>query len=305
MRTIQIGKTKLNASAVGLGCMRLTELDERALPQYLEHCAGLGINFFDHADIYGGGECERRFGKALKQTALRREDIIIQSKCGIVPGRMYDLSSDYIISAVDGILSRLGVEYLDILLLHRPDALIEPEEVSRAFDALKASGKVDHFGVSNFRPMQIELLKKHLRVPLSVNQLRLSIPHSVMLSEGLETNMTTDGAVDRTGDVLDYCRLNGVSVQAWSPFGGMNGSFVDDNTGYPDLNWVLGELAAKYGVLKTTIAAAWILRHPAHIQLLSGTTNTRRTEEIAKAAELTITKEEWYKLYLAAGHILP
>ena len=305
MRKMSVCKTDLKASAVGLGCMRLTEIDESELPGYIEHCVQLGINFFDHADIYGAGECERRFGRAFARTAIARDDVIIQSKCGIVPGKMYDLSSEYIISSVDGILNRLGTDHLDILLLHRPDALTEPEQVAEAFDKLIASGKVAHFGVSNFRPMQIELLKKYANVPISVNQLQLSLPHAVMISEGIEANMTTDGAVDRTGEVLDYCRLNDVFVQAWSPFGGRNGSFIDDNGGYPDLNWVLGELAGKYGVSKTTIAAAWIMRHPAKIQLLSGTTNLQRMTEIAKAAELTLTREEWYKLYLSAGHILP
>ncbi len=305
MKNITITQTGLNVSAVGLGCMRLTELDEAALPRYIEKSAELGINFFDHADIYGGGECERRFGNALGHTSLKREDIIIQSKCGIVPGKMYDLSSEYILSAVDGILGRLKTDYLDILLLHRPDALIDPEDTAKAFDTLYKAGKVLHFGVSNFRPMQIELLKKYASVPIAVDQLQLSIPHSVMISEGIEANMTSDGAVDRTGDVLDYCRLNGITVQAWSPFGGKNGSFIDDNEGYPDLNWVLGETAAKYGVSKTTIAAAWILRHPAHIQLLAGTMDQNRLEDIVKATDLTLSKEEWYKLYLAAGHILP
>lgn len=202
-------------------------------------------------------------------------------------------------------MTRLGIEYLDLLLLHRPDALTEPEDVAKAFEKLKANGKVRHLGVSNYRPMQIELLRKALTVPISVNQMQLSLPHSVMISEGVEANMMTEGAVNRTGDVIDYCRLNDITMQAWSPFGGRNGSFIDDNNGYPELNWVLGELGAKYGVSKTTVASAWILKHPAGIQLLSGTTNRGRIAEVAMASDFVLTKEEWYKLYLSAGHILP
>ncbi len=305
MKTIKIGSTDVNASAVGLGCMRISQMGEEQLAHYLDHCVSLGINFFDHADIYGDGECERIFGRALKKTSIKRSEIIIQSKCGIVPGKMYDMSREHIISSVDNILSRLQTDYLDFLLLHRPDALIEPEEVARAFDELKSSGKVRNLGVSNFRPMQIDLLKRHLEGPLSVCQMQLSLPHSLMISQGLEANMTSSGAADRTGDIIDYCRLNGLTIQAWSPFSGRNGSFIEDNSGYPDLNWVLGELSGKYGVTKTTIAAAWILRHPANIQLLSGTTNFGRIADIAKATNIELSREEWYKLYLSAGHILP
>ena len=305
MRSVELGNTGLRVPAVGLGCMRLTNLERREIPGYISHCVSLGVDFFDHSDIYAGGECERLFGEGLKESKIPRDSVIIQSKCGIVPGVMYDMSYEYIIRAVDGILDRLGTDYLDVLLLHRPDALTEPEEVARAFDELERSGKVRHFGVSNHKPSQIELLKKCVKQELCVDQLQFSIPFSNMISGGMEANMFTDGAVDRSGDVLNYCRLNNVTVQAWSPFQGRNGVFIDDNGGYPDLNWALGELSAKYNVTKSTIAAAWILRHPADMQVIAGTMNRQRMSEIARAADIRLTREEWYRLYLSAGHILP
>ncbi|MCH5303415.1 MAG: aldo/keto reductase [Ruminococcus sp.] len=305
MKTIKFGSTDLQVPVIGLGCMRLSNLDENATTYYIQQCLDLGINLFDHADIYGGGECESRFARAIKALSIPREKIIIQSKCGIVPGKMYDFSYDYIIKSVDGILKRLNTDYLDILLLHRPDALVEPEEVAAAFDKLESSGKVRYFGVSNHKPSQIELLKKYVKQDIQANQMQLSIPFSSMISTGLEANMMTDGAVNRDGDVLDYCRLNNITVQAWSPFQSTNGVFVDSNEKFPDLNWTLGELSAKYNASKTTIAAAWILRHPAKIQTIAGTINSQRLSEIAKAAEINLTREEWYKLYLSAGHILP
>ncbi|MCH5299580.1 MAG: aldo/keto reductase [Ruminococcus sp.] len=305
MKTMKFGSTDLLVPAIVLGCMRITELDESAVPAYIAQCLDLGINFFDHADIYGGGECEIRFARAVKRLSVPRDKMILQSKCGIVPGKMYDFSYDYIMKSVDGILERLGTDYLDILLLHRPDALVEPEEVAAAFDKLESSGKVRYFGVSNHKPSQIELLKKCVKQDIQANQMQLSIPFSSMISSGLEANMMTDSAVNRDGDVLDYCRLNDITIQAWSPFQSAGGAFVDSNEKFPDLNWVLGELSAKYNVTKTTIAAAWILRHPAGIQTIAGTMNPQRISEIANAAEVELTREEWYKLYLSAGHILP
>ena len=305
MKTINLGKTTLQVPKVALGCMRITELNSADVSRYLSQALSFGINFFDHADIYGGGECEKIFGNAFSKLNVSRDKIIIQSKCGIVPGKMYDSSFDYIMKSVDGILKRLNTDYLDILLLHRPDALVEPEEVSKAFDELKTKGKVRYFGVSNHRPAQIELLKKYIKEDLCVNQMQLSIPFSYMLSEGLETNMQTENAVDRSGSVLDYCRLNSITMQAWSPFRGKNGSFIEDNDTYSDLNWRLGELAAKYNTSKTAIAAAWLLRHPANIQIVAGTMNGQRLSDIVTATEIILTREEWYSLYLSAGFILP
>ena len=305
MKTINLGKTTLIIPSVALGCMRITELEYSEVPNYLSLAIDLGINFFDHADIYGRGECERIFAGGFSKTGVSRDKVILQSKCGIVPGQMYDSSYEYIINAVDGILTRLHTDYLDILLLHRPDALVEPEEVSKAFDELKTKGKVRFFGVSNHRPAQIDLLKKYVNEELCVNQMQFSIPFSQMITEGMEANMQTEKAVDRSGSVLDYCRLNNITMQAWSPFRGRNGSFIDDNQTYPDLNWSLGKLAAKYHTSKTAIAAAWIMRHPANIQIVAGTMNRQRLSDIAKAAEIRLTREEWYRLYQSAGNILP
>lgn len=304
MKYLKLGKSNLTVPQIAQGFMRITNLDDKTAEGFIQKCLELGINFFDHADIYGNGECERKFSKVFPLTSENREKIILQSKCGIVPGVMYDLSKDYILNSVDGILSRLGTDYLDILVLHRPDALVEPEEVAEAFDILSSNGKVKYFGVSNHKPSQIEILKKYLHQDIIVNQMQFSIPVSNMVANGMEVNMLTDGAVNRDESVLDYCRLNDVTIQAWSPFQSPNGVFID-NGNYPDLNHHLWELGKKYNVSKETIAAAWILRHPAKIQLVSGTMNQWRIEQIAKATEIELTREEWYRLYISAGHILP
>ena len=306
MKTIELSTTGKKIPAVAMGCMRIDWLGKEKLSQYIDTCMELGINFFDHADIYGGGKCEELFAEAFAETGIKREDVILQSKCSIVPGVMYDLSKDYILESTDKILKRLNTEYLDILLLHRPDALVEPEEVAEAFNILKESGKVRYFGVSNQKPMQIELLQKYINQKLVINQLQLSLPVSNIIANGMEVNMMSDGAIDRDGSILDYCRLKDITIQTWSPFqyGFFEGVFIGSDK-YPELNKVLDELAEKYNVTPTTIAAAWILRHPAGMQLIAGTTNAERMKEIAAAADITLTREEWYKLYLSAGHILP
>lgn len=298
---------EMTAPAIIAGCMRLADFDEQRMNHFLHTSMELGVNFFDHADIYGGGKSEEIFGKTIKSDAsLKREDMIIQSKCGIKPGQCYDLSKEYIVNSVDGILSRLQMEYLDILLLHRPDALVEPEEVAEAFDILEKSGKVKYFGVSNHKPMQIELLKKYVKQPLIINQMQLSIPVSSMVANGMEVNMETPGSVDRDGSVLDYCRLNDITIQAWSPFqmSGWRGCFIGAEE-YSELNQKLEELADKYNVSETTIATAWILRHPANMQVIAGTTSEDRLKEIVVACGVELSREEWYQLYLAAGHPLP
>ena len=306
MKKIPLSTTKKDIPAIGAGCMRIDSLSLDALCQYIDTYMEAGINFFDHADIYGGGRCEELFGKAFVKTGIKREDVIIQSKCGIVPGVMYDFSKEHILQSVDSILQRLQMDYLDILLLHRPDALMEPEEVAAAFDILETSGKVLHFGVSNQRPMQIELLQKYTKQKLMINQLQFSIPVSNMIASGMEVNMQTDGAIDRDGSILDYCRLHDITIQTWSPFqyGFFEGIFIGSDK-YPKLNALLDKLAEKYNVTPTTIASAWILRHPAKMQLISGSTSPKRIKEIAAASDITLTREEWYQLYLAAGHILP
>lgn len=306
MKNILLGKTNLSVSAISVGCMRLNALDQNKANEFINNAIENGVTHFDHADIYGKGDCELLFGKAIKDLNIKREDIFIQSKCGIVPNVMYDFSYEHITNSVDGILSRLGTEYIDMLLLHRPDALIEPEIVAKAFDDLYNCGKVKAFGVSNMKPMQIELLKKFCNFDIQANQLQLSVTNSQMIRNGMEVNMFTEGSLDRDGSVLDYCRLNDITIQAWSPFqyGFFEGVFLD-NDRFADLNSVIIDIAQKYSVSNISIATAWILRHPANIQLISGTMNTDRFNQICLGADIVLTREEWYKIYLATGNMLP
>lgn len=306
MKKILFGNTGLSVSSIALGCMRLTALNEKQAADYIAKAMDLGIDFFDHADIYGGGESEALFGRAVNLHSSIREKMILQTKCAIVPGKMYDFSKKHIIASVEDSLKRLNTEYVDVLLLHRPDALMEPEEVAAAFDELEKSGKVRYFGVSNHRPLQIELLKTAVKQPLTANQLQFSLPVSNMIASGMEANMTTPGSADRDGEILNYCRLNHMTIQAWSPYQKENwqGPFIG-SPDFPELNALLNELAIKYNTGATGIATAWILRHPANMQVLAGTMNSDRLEEIAKSSDITLTREEWYRLYLAAGHILP
>ena len=304
MKTIPFGRSGLQVPAIALGCMRLTALDEQGAQRYVRTALDLGANFFDHADIYGGGACEELFGKAI--AGIPREQLIIQSKCGIVPGKRYDFSKEYILNAVDGILQRLQIDYLDALLLHRPDALMDPVEVAEAFATLKAAGKVNHFGVSNQNPYQMALLQKYLPMPIVANQLQLSVTNCTMITQGMEVNMATPGAVGRDGGVLDYCRLHDITIQPWSPFqyGFFEGVFIGSDK-YPELNKKLDEIAEKYGVTATTIAVAWLLRHPANFQPIIGTMNLTRLAECVRACDIRLTRQEWYDIYLSAGNMLP
>jgi Predicted oxidoreductase len=286
--------------------MRLASLGEGELDRFIHGAMEIGASFFDHADIYGDGACEELFGRALKgDPSLDRGKMIIQSKCGIRKG-FYDQSKEHILSSVEGSLRRLGTDYLDLLLIHRPDALVEPEEVAAAFDELESSGKVLRFGVSNHKPMQIELLRRFVKQELVVNQLQFSLPASSLVASGMEANMETEGALDRDGGALDYCRLRGITIQAWSPFQrpGWKGPFIG-SAAYEALNEELSRLAREYGASETAIAAAWILRHPAKMQLVAGTTSIDRLREIAGARDIALSREHWYRLYLAAGHTLP
>lgn len=306
MKEIVLGTTGKKMPAIVVGCMRLADKNVSEMQSFLHSALEQGAYFFDHADIYGGGQSETIFGEALaKDPSIKREELFLQSKCGIRQG-FFDFSKEHIIGSVDGILKRLQTDYLDALLLHRPDALVVPEEVAEAFEELYTKGKVRYFGVSNHKPMQIELLKRYVKQPLIINQLQFSIPVSNMVANGLEVNMTSDGAFERDGSVLDYSRLNDMTIQAWSPFQMPNwqGCFIDSEK-YPQLNQVLQELAEQYGVSKTTIATAWIFRHPAGMQVVTGTASETRLAEIIEAGEINLTRQEWYRLFLAAGHILP
>ena len=304
MRKIELGKSGLMVPTVAIGCMRISNMAEKEAAAFLDTAIDNGANYFDHADIYGGGQSEVVFGKAMQ--AFRREDLLIQTKCGIVPGKMFDFSYEHIINSVNGSLKRLGTDYVDVLLLHRPDALMEPEEVAKAFDKLKSSGKVRHFGVSNQNPYQMQLLQSALDMPLVANQLQFGIMHTPMIQSGINVNMYNESATNRDGGVLDFCRLNKITIQPWSPmqYGFFEGVFVD-NEKFPKLNETLARLSEKYGVSKTTLAIAWILRHPAKMQPVTGTTNPGRLVECLKAAEVTLTREDWYAIYMSAGNVLP
>jgi len=305
MRLMKLGQSKLQVPVIAVGCMRINGLSKSDAERYVQTALDGGANFFDHADIYGRGTCEEIFADAIHMNDNVREKIILQSKCGIRKG-MFDFSKEYILESVDGILKRLKTDYLDVLLLHRPDALVEPEEVAEAFDMLESSGKVRNFGMSNQNPMQIQLLQKSLKQPIVANQLQLSITNANMISAGIHVNMSDESAVNRDGSVLDFCRLNDITIQPWSPFqyGFFEGVFLN-NDKFLELNTKIDEIAAKYEVANTTIALAWILRHPAHMQPVAGTMNIDRLKDCIKAADIYLTREEWYEIYRAAGNILP
>ncbi|MBD2860646.1 aldo/keto reductase [Paenibacillus oceani] len=305
MRTIKLGVSTLEVPVIAIGCMRLGSLDKPQAERFIQAALEEGANFFEHADIYGKGKCEEVFAEAIQMSPGVRDKIILQSKCGIRPG-MFDFSKEHILNSVDGILRRLRTDYLDVLLLHRPDTLVEPEEVAEAFDLLESSGKVRHFGVSNQNPMQIQLLKKFVKQPIVANQLQLSITNANMISQGFNVNMDNHSAVNRDGSVLDFCRLHDITIQPWSPFqyGFFEGVFLD-NEKFPELNSKINEVAAKYEVSNTTIAIAWLLRHPANMQPVIGTMNIERMQDCCKAADIRLTREEWYAIFRSAGNILP
>lgn len=309
MKTLNVKHGPQNVSNIILGCMRMPALDVEAAAKMITTAVENGINFFDHATCYGDdGEAERRFGDAFKLTGIKREDIILQSKVGLQFERNeFDWTKENILSNVDRILERLQTDYLDALLLHRPDLIFEPEQVAEAFDQLYTSGKVRHFGVSNVPTLQMELLKKHVKQPLVFNQLQLSIEQSQLIDQALYVNnKTTDMSIDRDNGTLDYCRLNDITIQAWSPLqiGMFGGTFID-NPDFPELNAKLQELGDKYGVTKAAIALAWILRHPAKMQVIVGTMNPHHLIEACAASDIELTHNEWYQLYLASGKFLP
>lgn len=305
MKTVKIGTSGIEASEISLGCMRIGGMEPTALDKLISTSIDLGIDFYDHADIYGGGRCEEVFAASLSRLGVDRSKLIIQSKCGIRKG-FFDFSKEHILTSVDGILQRLSTDYLDILLLHRPDTLVEPEEVAEAFTLLQGSGKVRHFGVSNQTPNQIELLQDSVPMHLHVNQLQLSITNTGMIDQGICANMKVDNSVDRDGGILDYCRLKKITIQPWSPFqfGFFEGVFVD-NPKFPELNKVLDDLSTEYGVTKTGMAIAWLQRHPAKMQSVIGTTNPGRVKEVVDACQIDLSRPHWYEIYRAAGNILP
>jgi len=280
MNKIKIARCDLDASEISLGCMRISSMSNQDIATLIHTALDEGINFFDHADVYGGGKSEEKFAEALDMTPRLRDTMILQTKVGIRKGS-FDFSKEHILEAVEGSLKRLRTDHLDVVLLHRPDALVEPEEVAEAFTILQDSGKVKYFGVSNQNPMQIELLTKFVKQSIIINQLQLSITNTGMIDTGINVNMESDASIDRDGSILDYCRLKDITIQPWSPF------------------------QASRGVTNTAIAIAWLLRHPARMQPIIGTTNPTRVKDSCKASDVKLTRQEWYDIYLAAGNKLP
>lgn len=308
MRYITLGQDDKELSEIVLGMMRIEDKSVKEVEELVETALSVGINAFDLADIYGRGRCEELLGLVLKNRPDLREKMWIQSKCGIRIEEFtyFDFSKDYIIKSVDGILQRLKIDHLDSLLLHRPDALMESDQVAEAFDLLYKQGKVRDFGVSNQNPMMMELLKKDVKQPLAVNQLQLSAAFTPGFESGFHVNMEDSQAAMRDGSIFEYCKLHDVVIQAWSvlQFGYFKGNFVG-NEKFQALNQVLDRLAFKYGVTPSTIAISWILRYPAKMQAVVGTTNPKHLREVSQVANFSLTRKEWYEIYLAAGNNLP
>ena len=303
MKYIELGgRGGIKVPAIALGCMRISGKEKKDVENLIDASLDCGINFFDHADIYGGGKSEELFGEAFRGA---RDSVFIQSKCGIRKG-FFDFSKEHIISSVEGSLRRLKTDYLDVLLLHRPDTLMEPEEVAEAFTELENSGKVRYFGVSNEYPYQMALLQKYMPQKIVADQLQFGLAHTGMIDCGLTVNMKHENAVNRDGGALEYCRLNGITIQAWSPvmYGFFEGVFIGSPK-YPKLNEELERIGNEKGVSPSAVAVAWIMRHPAKIQTVIGTTTPFRVRDYATAADIELSREEWYSLYRAAGNILP
>ncbi len=292
-------------SQVALGCMRIANMTEKEVDNYINSAIEFGYNFFDHADIYGKGTCESVFGESLKRNPSLRDKIVIQTKCGIKSGT-YNFSTEHIIYSVENSLKKLNCEQIDVLILHRPDLLMQPEEVAKAFDMLEQSGKVKYFGVSNHSPMQIEILKTCVKQDVKFNQLQLSVVNASMISSGANVNVQNADGVVRDGYVRDYCRLKGITIQPWSPLqhGFIEGPFLT-NEKFSEVNGVIREIADKYGVTDTGLAISWLLRLPEKMQVIVGSTNLERIKQIAEASDITLTREEWYKIYRSAGYKLP
>ncbi|WP_190814803.1 aldo/keto reductase [Saccharopolyspora pogona] len=316
MQAVPFGPTNTKAPNIIAGMMRIADKTDEQIRTLYTTAREAGIDFFDHADLYGfkhpgGGPhlCERRFSEALGLSGAEREQITLQTKTTIVDEEWhYDSSYKHIVSSVEDSLRALGTDYIDVLLLHRPDALVEPEEVARAFDDLESAGKVRRFGVSNHTPRQVDLLKTAVRQPLVANQVQLSVTHSTIVAQGLASNMVeeADSLTRDGGGIVDYCRINRITIQAWSPFqkGFQDGVFLGSEE-YPELNAALDKLAAKYGVTPIAIATAWITRHPAGMQVVLGTTTPQRVADAAAGSDIPLTRAEWYGLIQAAGHRVP
>jgi predicted oxidoreductase len=316
MQTFRLGNSDLNVSRIGYGCMLiggswddapLTDSTRHTARQSVQTALDTGINFFDHADIYCNGKSETVFGELCKDAPHLRQQIYLQTKCGIRSGR-YDFSYEHIIHSVEGSLKRLQTDYIDVLLLHRPDPLVEPEEVARAFDELSQSGKVRWFGVSNHTAAQMELLRKVLNQSIVTNQVEFNLIHTQLLDEGIVFNQNNP-RLTRNEGVMEYCRLHNITLQVWSPLAGgrLTGNpHPEDGTHFQNASELVSQLAKEKAVSREAILIAWILHHPARIQPLPGTTNPERILAASEADRVSLTREEWYRLFIAGrGESLP
>lgn len=317
MKYYDLPGTDLRVSAIALGCMRFVDykvdngkiemkpLSDDLIEELLLAALEEGINLFDHADIYGSGLSEELFGRFIAKHPQLRKNMIIQTKCRIRNG-YYDLSKEHIIESVEKSIERLNCDYLDILLLHRPDALMDVRDIAEAFDYLYQSGKVHYFGVSNMNANQIRLLQKHANQKIIINQLKFNVVHATMIDQGLNVNMCNEAAINRDGGVLEYCMSEDIMIQAWSilQISWERGTYLE-NDEYISLNAKLEELAIKYGISKAAIATAWILRHPSNMQAICGTTSTAHLRELCEAVDIVLSKKEWYELYLSVNRLLP
>lgn len=326
MKRMPLKERGIEASRIILGCMSLgggwenrnpiTEEDVAEAERAVDAALSIGINMFDHADIYARGKAEETFGRLLKRRPDLRDQIVIQSKCGLrfaegdVPFR-YDFSKEHILEAVEDSLRRLGTDFLDILLLHRPDPLMEPEEVAEAFEQLKSSGKVRYFGVSNMNAAQIRFLQQALPDPLVANQIELSLAHLDFLDEGVHVNQKAGTSVHFSQGLLEFAQMEGIQIQAWSPLakGRFSGRDVTDQPEQIQKTAALvQEMARKKETSPEAIVLGWLMKHPAMIQPVIGTINPdriRACQDAEKVAE-AMSREEWYQLYVSArGRALP
>jgi predicted oxidoreductase len=320
MKTMQLGSTPLEVSRIAYGCMRLggswdradpiSDLAQREAIAAIRTALDEGINFFDHADIYRWGKSEEVFAAIWTEVPHLREKIIVQSKCGIVMAGarpestvgQFDFSYEHIIRSVEGSLKRLQTDYLDVLLLHRPDPLVEPEEVARAFDDLHTSGKVRTFGVSNHTAAQLRYLKHSLDQPIVANQLEVSLLHTHLIDEGIVFNQDQPERIMRGEGTLEYCRQHNITIQVWAPF--KKGAVITGESDPPSAEaqsvaQLIGELAQTKGVSKEAIALAWLLKHPAKMQVIIGTTKPERIKASCEADGVELTRDEWYRLFIA------
>lgn len=314
---VRLGDTDTLVSDIIMGVMRIADKSAQEAAELVNVAMDNGVNFFDTADIYAGGKSSIILGQALQDAGVKREDIILQSKGGIIledgqvdgdgwKGPRYDFSKEHLIAAAEAELRRLQTDYLDVFILHRPDTLMDPEQVAEAFTQLEKDGKVRHFGVSNMNPWQVELVQDAVQQKLLVNQLQFGIMHTGMVDSQLHVNMNDERSFDHDGGILDYSRLKKMTIQAWSPFqyGFFDGPFID-NPKFETLNVKLQEIADKYGVTKNAVAVAFITKHPAKMQVVLGSMNPTRLQEMMQADKVSLTNQEWYDIYFAAGNDLP